>query len=240
MQVIMMNYSGNVGKSTLCRHLLQPRMKGADFYTVETVNADDFSDEEVERLRGKQLGTIMPKLLGGGASAGKDVIVDVGSSNAEAFVQRFASYAHAHEFIDFFVIPTTSSPKQLTDTFFTIDTLANIGVPAEKIRLLLNNADPELAAEDEYPKLFKYQRDKKNCVLNPAARITHNELFTMMNGTTITIPELLACSIAEFKEKIKNTKDAKQRAAIAQQLAARLLAETAATELDAVFAALFQ
>jgi hypothetical protein len=241
MQVIVLNYSGNVGKTTVSRHLLQPRLKGAEFYTFESVNADDYSDDEVTTLRGKQLDTLMPTLLGAGS--GNDLVVDVGASNAEVFVQRFSTYKSAHEFIDFFVIPVTPDPKQLKDTKLTIETLEALGVPAEKIRVVMNKSDAELSAEEDFSNLFKYHRDHKSFVLNKAARITNNELFPMLIGTQVTIPELLEQSIADFKAKIraaKDAKDSKQQTVLAQQLGARLLAATVSEQLDAVFAVLFK
>ena len=40
MKVAVINFSGNVGKTTIARHLLAPRIPDADFIAVESINAD--------------------------------------------------------------------------------------------------------------------------------------------------------------------------------------------------------
>ncbi len=39
MKIAVINFSGNVGKSTVARHLLMPRVEGADLISVESLNA---------------------------------------------------------------------------------------------------------------------------------------------------------------------------------------------------------
>ena len=41
MKVAVINFSGNVGKTTIARHLLVPRMAGAELIAVESINADE-------------------------------------------------------------------------------------------------------------------------------------------------------------------------------------------------------
>ena len=41
MKVAVINFSGNVGKSTIAKHLLASRMPNAMSYSVETINADE-------------------------------------------------------------------------------------------------------------------------------------------------------------------------------------------------------
>lgn len=40
MKIAVINFSGNVGKTTVARHLLLPRIQGAELISVESVNAD--------------------------------------------------------------------------------------------------------------------------------------------------------------------------------------------------------
>lgn len=235
MKVIVMNYSGNVGKSTVCRHLLQPRMNGAELFTVETVNSDDYKADEVERLRGKQFGELLPKLL----VPNKSAIVDVGASNAEAFIQRLAQYGAAHKYIDYFVIPTAAKPKQIADTIATIDTLTEIGVPAVKIRVLLNMLDPDSEATESFARLFAHAKAKKSFIISVAAAMQENELYTKLNGTSLTIAGLLD-DADDLDGDLKSATDDEEVAALTQQLAARLLAENTVGELDAAFKALFK
>jgi len=38
MKVVVINFSGNVGKSTIAAHLLKPRMNDAKIFSIETLN----------------------------------------------------------------------------------------------------------------------------------------------------------------------------------------------------------
>jgi len=41
MRIAVINFSGNVGKSTVARHLLLPRIEGAEPVVFERLNAED-------------------------------------------------------------------------------------------------------------------------------------------------------------------------------------------------------
>lgn len=41
MKLAVINFSGNVGKTTVARHLLAPRIPGCQVVAVESINADD-------------------------------------------------------------------------------------------------------------------------------------------------------------------------------------------------------
>lgn len=41
MKIAVLNFSGNVGKSTIARHLLLPRIPGAELIAIESINAAD-------------------------------------------------------------------------------------------------------------------------------------------------------------------------------------------------------
>ena len=45
MKLCVINFSGNVGKSTLARHLLAPRMDQCSIIAVESINTDEESDD---------------------------------------------------------------------------------------------------------------------------------------------------------------------------------------------------
>ena len=74
MKIAMINFSGNVGKSTLAQHMILPRIKDAVFIPVESINADD---SEVESVRGKEFGDLTEYLATQDAA-----VVDVGARRA--------------------------------------------------------------------------------------------------------------------------------------------------------------
>lgn len=55
MKVVIINFSGNVGKSTIAAHLLKPRIPNASVFSIESINSGADSDGiEVEKLKGKK------------------------------------------------------------------------------------------------------------------------------------------------------------------------------------------
>ena len=54
MKVAVINYSGSVGKTLISSYLLAPRLTGAKFYAVETINqsASDLGIENVTSFKG--------------------------------------------------------------------------------------------------------------------------------------------------------------------------------------------
>ena len=78
MKAAVINFSGNVGKSTVARHMLLPRIEDAEFVSVESINADEGGGNTV---RGRQFGALSEQLL-----LIDSAVIDVGSSNVEDFV----------------------------------------------------------------------------------------------------------------------------------------------------------
>lgn len=119
-----MNFSGNVGKSTVSRQLLAPRLENANVIAVESINSDG---TESEAIKGKQFGELTEALA----------VLDNASywywaSNVEDFIKRMTQYHGSHEDFDLFVVPTIPNAKQQRDTVSTIEALSEIGVPAKK------------------------------------------------------------------------------------------------------------
>jgi hypothetical protein len=83
MKLAVINFSGNVGKTTVARHLLAPRIPGCQVVSVESINADD---GEPLTIRGRQFAQLQEYL-----QTVTNVVVDVGASNVEdllALMQR--------------------------------------------------------------------------------------------------------------------------------------------------------
>ena len=59
MKVAVINYSGNVGKSTVAGHLLKPRLKDAPIFSIESINQGAEADGlDVEVMKGKKFGQL--------------------------------------------------------------------------------------------------------------------------------------------------------------------------------------
>ena len=231
MKVAVINFSGNVGKSTVARHLLAPRLNNTEVIPVESINSDG-TDETA--IRGKQFGELQEYL-----QTLDDAVIDIGASNVEDFVKLMKQYKGSHEDFDFFVVPTVPATKQQRDTISTVEALANLGVPAKKIRLLFNMVDLEESPERIFSGLFEYQRESKSFTLKPEAVIHVNDIYGKLKGSKTGIREILADE-TDYKERIKTAKDADEKLHFAQMLSIKRLAAGVSEELDAVFKALFK
>ena len=112
MKVAVINFSGNVGKTTVARHLLAPRIDGAEVVAIESINADD---GQAPALRGSQFAELQEYL-----QTVDNVIVDIGASNVEELLGLMRKYHGSHEDFDYFVIPTVPALKQQQDTTATL------------------------------------------------------------------------------------------------------------------------
>jgi hypothetical protein len=113
MKIAVINFSGNVGKSTIARHLLLPRIPGADLIPIESLNADE---GQGQALRGRQFGELQEYV-----QTVDNVVVDIGASNVEELMAQMQRYRGSHEDFDGFVVPTVPALKQQQDTISHAD-----------------------------------------------------------------------------------------------------------------------
>lgn len=231
MKIAVMNFSGNVGKTTVARHLLAPRIDGAQVIAVETINSDGSDDEA---YKGRQFGELQEELLLLDAA-----VVDVGASNVEAFLASMSQYRNAQEDFDFFVVPTVPKAKQLRDTISTIEALAEQGVPAKKIRVVFNQVEPDETVERVFAPLVEYHGQRKNFTLRPDAVMHVNDIYARLNHGSEGIREVLNDS-TDYKEKIKSAANAEEKLHFAQLLSVKRLAAGVDEELNAVFKTLLK
>jgi len=231
MKIAVINFSGNVGKSTVARHLLAPRMNSASVIPVESINSDGTQDEAI---KGKQFGELQEALM-----LLDDAVVDVGASNVEDFVNLMKQYKGSHEDFDYFVIPTVPKNKQMRDTISTIDALSDIGVPAKKIRLVFNMVEIDDVPERVFAGLFEYHAASKSFTLRPDAVIHVNDIYGKIKGAEQGIKDILN-DPTDYKEKIKTAKDADEKLHFAQMVGIKRLAAGVTEELDGVFKTLFK
>jgi hypothetical protein len=104
MKIAVINFSGNVGKSTVARYLLLPRIPGAELIAIESLNADE---GQVQALRGRQFGELQEY-----QQTVSCVVIDIGASNVEDLMGQMQRYRGSHEDFDAFVVPTVPALKQ--------------------------------------------------------------------------------------------------------------------------------
>ena len=234
MKVAVVNFSGNVGKTTIAAHLLKPRMGNARVFSVESLNVDAAHDGlEVERMKGKQFGQLQEELM-----VLNNAIVDVGASNVEDFLKLMLQFEGSHEEFDYFVVPTVSERKQQADTVNTIRALAKAGIPKSKVRLVFNKIQVDESVDEDFQALFGLAKLEKTFVINKAAAIQANEVFARIRSVGKTLGEIRD-DTTDYRAKLKISTDQGEREACVRMISLQRLAVTANRNLDAVFTALF-
>ena len=229
MKLAVINFSGNVGKTTVARHLLAPRIPGCQVVSVESINADD---GQPVTIRGRQFAQLQEFLQGI-----NDVVIDIGASNVEDLLKLMRRYRGSQEDFDAFVVPTVPARKQQQDTAATLAELARIGVPAQRMRLVFNQVDDDSPIEQVFETLLAYCAASGVVEPRPAACMSHNEVYARIREAGKPLLEL-AADVTDYKAGIAKAASASDKVALAQRLATQRLARGVVPELDTCFAAL--
>ena len=229
MKVAVINFSGNVGKTTIARHLLAPRIDGAELIAVESINADE---GQGHALRGKQFGELQEYL-----QTVDNVVVDIGASNVEDLLALMRKYRGSHEDFDYFVIPTVPALKQQQDTIATLTELARLGIPASKLRVVFNQVEDGADVREAFDTVLAFVEQNPIGCASTQCRLGANEIYERVKGTGASLAEL-ARDETDYKALIARAKDSAAKLALAQKLATRRLASGVVPELDECFAAL--
>lgn len=235
MKVAVINYTGTVGKTTIAAHLLSPRMNNSPIFAIETINETaEGLGIDVERIKGEKFRELFKKLI-----MLDDAIIDIGASNVEAFLDGMVKFEDSHLEFDFFIIPVTSGSKEQKETISMISVLSDFGISAEKIKLVFNRVESDVA--EEFAPLLNYVKKNKTCIANQDAAIFENELFDMVSIKKITISDALADE-ADYKAKARELGkdgDTKLKTHYTDMYAIKSLAKSVNRNLDTVFTALF-
>ena len=234
MKVVVINFSGNVGKSTIAAHMLAPRMGEPRIFSIESLNVDA-ADEgvDVERIRGTRFVDLVDEVM-----REDSAIVDVGASNAEAFMKGMRALKGAHDEFDYFVVPTVSTTKQIGDTKNTIVALNEVGVRRNRIRVLFNRIEEEADLMRDFAVLFQAAEQERLCVAAREAAVEANEVFERLRTAGISLAQICADETpwrARFRDA--TTEDARSHAM--SMLTLKRLSGSAKDNLDNAFGALF-
>ena len=231
MKIAVINFSGNVGKTTIARHLLLPRIDGAKIVAVESLNADDGLGQS---LRGKQFGALQEFL-----QTVDSVVVDIGASNVEDLLNLMRLYRGSQEDFDFFVVPTVPAHKQQQDTIATLVALSEIGVPPSRLKLVFNMLEDDADVAPAFSQLLAFLKKEPIATVATACRLGANEIYARVKGMDAAIGlTALAQDTTDYKSRIAKSTSLAEKLTLAQALATRRLACGVVPELDACFAAL--
>lgn len=229
MKIAVINFSGNVGKSTVARHLLLPRIEGAELIAVESLNADD---SHGQALRGRQFGELQEYL-----HTVDNVIVDIGASNVEDLLGLMQRYRGSHEDFDCFVVPTVPARKQQQDTIATLIALAGLGVAPSRLKLLFNMVDEDAETPLTFRHLLAFLTERPLAVADLSRKLRKNEIYGRVKESGSDL-SALARDDTDYKTLIAKASEVADKLALAQRLATRRLASGVVPELDACFVAL--
>lgn len=235
MKIAVMNYTGTVGKTTIAAHLLAPRMNNAPIFAVETINETaEGLGVDVEKIKGERFKDLFKKLM-----LIDHAIVDVGASNVEAFLDGMVKFEDSQLEFDYFIIPVTSGTKEQKETISLVNTLADMGIQSDRIRIVFNRVEAD--ANEEFAAVINFSKRQKTCLANPEAAIFENELFDMLAVKKITIQEALS-DPTDYKAKARETKetDLKAKTHYSDMHVIKSLAKSVNRNLDTVHGVLFK
>jgi len=231
MKLCIINFSGNVGKSILSQHLLKPRLPDSKIIAVESINSDGTTDE---KIKGKRFIDIMDKLF-----VDENVIVDVGASNVEDFIQQMKKFIGSQDYFDAFIVPTISKNKQIADTLSTIEALNDLGIPKERIKVVFNMINEETDIAFDFEEIIEMSGV---ATIDKSLTVWENELFNRLRE----IEDFDNLGIAgfannkiDYKSIIIETEEKSQRSRYVKQLGLRALAIGVNRMLDSTYAHLF-
>lgn len=234
MKIAVINKSGNIGKTVLAANILQPRIPTENYCSIESSNLGaDADGVEAEIYKGKNFGQFMDEWM-----LLDDGIADIGSGDNNEFIRLMGQYDGSHEEFDYFVIPTIRDNKVEADTIGTINALQAMGVEQNRIRLLFNRVDLDSDIEHDFAALFGLAISAKNCIANPKACLSENEVYGRLKGSGKTLPDVLADD-TDYRALMRKTKDQDKKLEYRDMVAIQRLARSAAKEHDAMFEALF-
>lgn len=237
-KLALVNFSGNVGKSTLSKHLFAPRLHDCLVIPVESINA---SAVEGEKVSGKHFKKVIEEM-----ALHENVVVDIGSSNIEQAFAQLKNLDDAHEDFDYFIVPCVPDKKQQHDTLELLTRLQEIGVPGSKIRVILNYVPQDEVPDSLFPTVLGYCSEAGI----KWATVFYSEVFELLDGSTVDeaaanldavtarIKELQDTSIEEMGDKEQKQHKAQLRKLASVRTTARL-AKGVKKRFDEIFGALF-
>ena len=231
MKVAVINFSGNVGKTTVARHLLLPRIPGAELIAVESVNAGEGQDRAVQ---GRQFGMLQEYL-----HTIDHAVIDIGASNVDELMNLMRMYRGSHADFDCFIVPTTPAVKQQQDTIATLVDLSQLGVPPHRLKVLFNMIEFGAPVRDTFYLVFAFLAEQPIFTADPACCIGTNDIFGRMRRMHPP-PTVAALAVDEtdYKSLIAAASNTQDKLALGHKLATQRLALHVGEELDACFAAL--
>ncbi len=234
MRIATINISGNVGKTTIAKNLLYPRLPGAGIFEIETMNTGiKLKSASIKSMRSSSYGSLIDSIM-----VADSAIVDIGASNIEGVLKEMQELDGSHEDFDFFLIPLVKDRKIIEESVKTALLLSGLGVPSEKIKMVFNRFPKDLDLQEVFAQVFKIANDGKFSASKDAV-IYENPVYAELNKLEISLHELNEDK-TDYRAKLKDAKNEKEQKLCLAMIANKRRATSATQNLDDVFNALFK
>lgn len=231
MKIFVSNFSGNVGKTLVAKHLITPKLN-ARRVTIESINSGgEGADAEIKAAQFKDL-TIELMVM----DEGENIVVDIGASNIESVMDQVRAMKSAESDFDFFVLPTTPDAKQQLDTISTARVLSEMGVPADRILVVMNRVINVDTIQDDFAVLLSGDSTLYRLCQVP---ILESEAYDRINDDKRDVHSI-AADIIDFKAQVAANPalTTQQKRELANRVVTQRLASAAAENLTEVWLAL--
>lgn len=233
LKIATINISGNVGKTTIAKNLLYPRLPGAEIFEIESVNTGiQLKGAKIKTLRASSYASMIDKLL-----LVQSAIVDVGASNIEGFLKEMQELAGSHEDIDYFLIPCVKDEKIIKETIKTALLLTGLGVPGAKIKVVFNRFPKDGDLAETFAPIFKMAKNGQLST-DEKAVIYENPIYAELNKLAISLHELNE-DTTDYRAELPKAKDEAEQKVMLTMIANKRRAVSANENLDIVFSSLF-
>lgn len=221
MKIAILNYSGNVGKTTIARDIFK-YFTNYEIISIESINTDG---KEQTIIKGEEGEKIYTEIL-----LNDDIILDIGSSNLESFLKSNAKEKDIINSIDKFIIPCTSEIKQQSDTIKTFKDLLLIGVKSKKINIILNQVNDNQDEKKVFENLIESCKSV-NIKIEPLNIIYHHDLYEY--GQTLS--EMI--TDRDYKSELEEAKKTDKN--LARELAEKYIRQRKINQLKEKYEEIF-
>lgn len=122
MNLALLNISANVGKTTVAKYLLQPRLSSEYICMDGRQPMPDFTQLQAQALTHNNL------------------LVDVASGHTLKFIEQMQLHDGSCEDYTAFIIPVCGNTKTAKETAYTLQKLFSLGIDPQRIRLVFNRS----------------------------------------------------------------------------------------------------
>lgn len=234
-KVVVTNFCGGVGKTTLSARLLYPRLQieSGNVFCFDTLN-NGLVEEGVqaEVVHDHQLAEVIDRIM-----LSDSALFDVGHSNVQAFFKGMERMKGVQEEFDYFIVPCTDDKHAKDETTKAVLALNALGVKKSKIRVIPNQvSDSSIDVESTFAELFALA-DANYATVSKSFAVYHSDAYEGLSNLKLSIEEVLSDPI-DYRADLKSVAGTDKEAYYRQRILLKRLVGPVKDNLDEVFLAL--